>query len=238
MDFTRENAFPFDFKTGEILNIDKPSGMTSFGVVERIRRWSGCRKVGHAGTLDPLATGVLLICTGLATKRVAELMELEKVYEGTIELGKTTETDDAEGRVLRQFPVPSFSEEQIISIMKRFEGEIEQIPPMYSAIKKNGRRLYQMARRGEVVSREPRKVCVHELTFLEWRKPFLRIRVRCSKGTYIRALARDVGEHLATGGYLRTLRRVRIGPYSVEESYSLETLRNLLLKKYEHLSIH
>lgn len=211
--------------------------MTSFDVVRRIRRWTGCRKVGHAGTLDPSATGVLLVCTGLATKRVSELMHLEKEYEGTIELGTATDTDDAEGRVLKQAPVPRFVLGDIASVLKKFEGEIAQIPPMFSALKQNGRRLYKIARRGEVVFREPRKVQVYALNILEWERPFIRVRVRCSRGTYIRALARDIGDALNTGGHLKTLRRTRIGSYSSEDSYSLETLKEIILMNYAHLSV-
>ena len=238
MDVRREPFAPFNFEAGEVLNIDKPAGMTSFSIVERIRRWTRCKKVGHAGTLDPLATGVLLVCTGLATKRVSKLMELEKVYEGTIELGKSTETDDAEGKVLKHVRVPTFSQEDLVPILKKFEGEVEQVPPMYSALKKDGQRLYRLARRGEVVPREPRRVRIYELELLEWQRPFLRVRVRCSKGTYIRALARDMGEQLGTGGYLKTLRRTRVGRYCVEDAYSLEALRELLFVRDESLSIH
>lgn len=231
----REPISSFNFEAGEILNIDKPAGMTSFGVVERIRKWTQCRKIGHAGTLDPLATGVLLVCTGLATKRVSELMDLEKEYEGIVELGKTTETDDAEGRVLKQNHVPLFSTDELMTVLTNFTGEIEQVPPMYSAIKKNGRRLYKLARRGEVIPRDTRNVRVYEMTLLKWQNPCLRIRVRCSKGTYVRALARDIGEQLRTGGYLKTLRRTRVGPYCAEDGYSLDMLRELLLAEHESI---
>jgi len=209
--------------------------MTSFSVVAKVRVWAHCKKVGHAGTLDPLATGVLLVCTGKATKRVPELMELKKEYEGVIELGKTTETDDAEGKILQQRSVPSFSIEDVLLVLKKFVGEIEQIPPMYSALKKDGVRLYKLARKGKIVHREPRKIKIHEIKLLEWNKPFLKIRVKCSRGTYIRALARDIGEDLGVGGYLKELRRTRIGTYSIKDSYSLSTLRELLSGKHESL---
>jgi tRNA pseudouridine55 synthase len=231
----REPISSFNFEAGEILNIDKPARMTSFGVIERIRKWTQCRKIGHAGTLDPLATGVLLVCTGLATKRVSELVDLEKEYEGIVELGKITETDDAEGRILKQNRVPRFSTDELMTVLTRFTGEIKQVPPMYSAIKKNGRRLYKLARRGEVIPRDARNVRVYEMTLLEWQSPCLRVRVRCSKGTYIRALARDIGEQLGTGGYLKTLRRTRVGPYRVEEGYSVDMLRELLLAEHESI---
>ena len=228
----------FDFEAGEILNIDKPAGVTSFRIVHKIRRWSHCRKVGHAGTLDPMATGVLLVCTGRATKRVSELMELDKEYEGVLELGTTTETDDAEGRVLARRDVPNLLREDLVVLLKKFEGSIQQIPPMYSAIKKNGRRLYRLARQGVVVEREPRNVQIHEIDLLAWQTPFVRFRIRCSKGTYIRALARDVGECLGTGGYLKGLRRTRVGPYRAEDGYSLETLKESLFCNHGSLPIH
>ena len=227
-----------DFEAGAVLVVDKPAGITSFGVVHRIKKWTGCRKVGHAGTLDPMATGVLLVCTGPATKRVSELMELEKEYEGTVELGMTTETDDAEGKVTGRCDVPPFSREDILAILEGFQGFIDQIPPMYSAIKKNGSRLYRLARRGMVVPRDPRKVTIHEINLLDWKPPFLSVRVRCSKGTYIRALARDIGERCGTGGYLKTLRRTRLGPYRADDAYTLETLREWLVVRHdERISI-
>ena len=209
--------------------------MTSFSVVAKVRAWTHCKKVGHAGTLDPLARGVLLVCTGKATKRVSELMELEKEYEGVIELGKTTETEDAEGKILQQRSVPSFSIEDVLLVLRKFVGKIDQIPPMYSALKKDGVRLYKLARKGKVVHREPRKIKIHEIKLLEWNNPFLKIRVKCSRGTYIRALARDIGETLGVGGYLKTLSRNRIGTYTIQDSYTLNTLRELLSGKHESL---
>ncbi len=205
--------------------------MTSFSVVAKVRTWTHCKKVGHAGTLDPFATGVLLVCTGKATKRVSEFMELEKEYEGVIELGKTTETDDREGKILQQQDVPVFSIKDIQSVLKKFIGEIEQVPPMYSALKKNGVRLYKLARKGKVVYREPRKVKIHEITLLKWDRPFLEIRVKCSRGTYVRALARDIGKELRVGGYLKELCRTRIGTYSIKDSYTLTTFREFLSVK-------
>jgi tRNA pseudouridine55 synthase len=222
-----------DFEAGAVLAIDKPANITSFGVVRCVRRWTGCRKVGHAGTLDPMATGVLLVCTGPATKRVSEFMDLEKEYEGTIELGITTDTDDAQGKVTGRSDVPLFSRQDILSILVGFQGVIHQIPPMYSAIKMNGSRLYRLARRGKVIPREPRKVTIHEITLLDWNSPRLSVRVRCSKGTYIRALARDVGERCGTGGTLMTLRRTRLGPHRADDAYTLDTLREWLVVQHD-----
>lgn len=216
----------FDFEGGEVINIDKPAGLTSFRVVDLIRRWTRCKKVGHAGTLDPLATGVLLICTGRATKRVQEFVNTEKEYEGIIELGKTSQTDDAEGPFIDERQVPPLTGEQVEDALRQFVGSIEQVPPMFSAIKKNGRRLYKLARKGQVVNREPRQVTVHEIALCHWESPFIHCRVRCSKGTYIRALARDVGEVLGTGAYLKELRRTRVGKFHVSDSYALEQFRD------------
>lgn len=193
--------------------------------------------MGHAGTLDPMATGVLLVCCGKATKQVPSLMDFRKVYEGCIELGTTTDTDDAEGNIVEQKSVPHLSLKSIQEIVTQFRGEIQQVPPMYSALKMNGQRLYKLARQGKVVERSPRSVTVHELEILHWEVPFLTIRVTCSKGTYIRALARDIGEVLKTGGYLKSLRRLRVGPYSVDDAIALSELEeNLILD--ESIQIH
>ena len=221
----------FNFDNGEILNIDKPVGLTSFRIVKKIRHWTNCKKVGHAGTLDPMASGVLLVCTGHATKQVSRLMIMEKEYLGVIELGKVTDTDDIEGKVIEQNQVPSFSKKDMLSILKSFTGEIDQIPPMYSAIRKNGQRLYKLARRGEIVPRESRKVRIYRIELLYWRNPFLNIRVNCSKGTYIRALARDIGEKLKTGGTLKALQRTRIGPYLLEDACTMEHFKEILCEK-------
>ena len=220
-----------DFENGRILNVDKPMGLTSFGVVRKVRSWIGCRKVGHAGTLDPMATGVLLICTGRSTKQVDTLMGLDKVYEGTITLGRTTDTDDAEGIVVAEHEVPDFSEDVLRSTLQSFQGDILQIPPMFSALKKDGKRLYKLARKGITVERAPRRVHVKEIAVLDWDRPNLRIRVHCSKGTYIRSLARDIGATLKTGGTLTALRRMRVGSYRVEDAFSLTSLE-LLIREY------
>jgi tRNA pseudouridine55 synthase len=223
---------PFDFQHGEILNVNKPEGMTSFQVVRMVRKWSGVRKVGHAGTLDPLATGVLLVCVGPATKKVGALMTLPKTYEGTIELGIRSDTDDAEGKITERRPVPEISQTQMEESIRDLTGEIQQIPPMFSAIKQNGKRLYQLARKGITVEREPRRVTVYEFELLCLRLPFLDIRICCSRGTYIRAIARDLGQALGTGGILKHLRRTRIGPYKVEESFSLDRLEDAIRLSY------
>jgi len=211
-----------DFEAGAIIPIDKPPGMTSFDVVRRIRRWTGCRKVGHGGTLDPGATGLLLICTGKATRRFGELMAYDKVYEGVVELGRQTRTDDSEGEIIAVRPVPEFTPEVIRETLHAFEGEIDQVPPIFSALKKKGKPLYRYARKGIPVTPEPRKIRIDEITLLGWRRPDISIRIRCGKGTYIRALARDLGERLGTGGFLKALRRTQIGPYRVDTAPTLE----------------
>ena len=193
-----------------------------------IRRWTGCKKVGHAGTLDPMATGVLVVCTGKSTKQVSSLMGLEKVYEGVIELGKATDTDDLEGRVISEKEVPDLSVSDIEAVLNQYRGQIDQVPPRYSALKKNGKRLYQLARQGIHVEIQPRKVMIYDLTLLDWQFPCLYIRVRCGKGTYIRALARDIGQQLGTGGYLKQLRRIRIGQFHVDKAWSLDQFKTLI----------
>jgi tRNA pseudouridine55 synthase len=224
------------FQCGDIVNIDKPLGLTSFQVVKRIRRWTGCRKVGHAGTLDPMATGVLLICTGKATKKVAVFMELMKTYEGEILLGQTTDTDDADGRIIQESSVPLISESQIRLVLNEYLGEIEQVPPQYSAIRRNGTRMYHLARKGFHVPAPPRHVLIDQISLLSWENPRIRIRVRCGKGTYIRSLARDIGKQLGTGGHLSQLRRTAIGPYYVDEAWPLEQFKKAVLND-EGLSI-
>ena len=228
----------WEFEAGEVLNICKPSGLTSFDVVKKIRSWSECRKVGHAGTLDPMAIGVLLICTGRATKRVSEFMELEKEYIGVIELGKSTDTDDAEGKILTHAKVPDLTSDHLKDALQQFEGDIQQVPPMYSALRYKGRRLYKIARQGKIVQREPRPVSVHELSLLEWNNPYLRVRVRCSRGTYIRALARDLGVVLKTGGMLSELCRTRIGSFLLKEALSLKEIEKQIMVARERIQKH
>ncbi len=221
------DTFAIDRENGGILNINKPLGMTSFHVVNLVRKWTHFNKVGHAGTLDPRATGVLLLCLGRATKQVSKMIEWGKTYIGTIELGTCTDTDDGEGKIISRQKVGHFSTEQIVETLRKFCGRIHQTPPMYSAIKKNGKRLYRMARKGIRIHREPREVYIHQIDLLDWNNPELTIQITCSKGTYIRALARDIGNHLGTGAFLSALKRTRVGPYKLEESCSLEKIESL-----------
>ena len=206
-----------------VLNIDKPIGVTSHDVVNRIRRVAGLRRVGHAGTLDPLATGVLLVCLGRATRLVEYLVGQQKVYEAIIRLGQTTNTYDADGEVVQERQL-TFSPQDLENALPQFRGDIEQIPPMFSAIKQNGQPLYKLARQGKEVERQVRHVTITELSVLAWDAPYLTVRVACSSGTYIRSLAHDLGEVLGCGGHITMLRRTAIGDFGVDTAVSLNDL--------------
>lgn len=207
------------------LNINKPLGITSHDVVSAVRRHTGIRKVGHAGTLDPLATGVLVMCVGRATRLSEYVMASTKTYHARVCLGKTTETDDAEGEVLQIRDASGISREAVESLFPEFTGDIQQLPPIYSAIKKNGKKLYELAREGKTVEREPRDVRIDKLTLTDWQPPEFTLEVVCGSGTYIRSLARDIGEALLVGGYLSGLVRTRSGSFSLENAVSLETFK-------------
>lgn len=208
----------------KILPVDKPRDWTSFDVVQKLRYASRVKKVGHAGTLDPFATGLLLICFSRATKKVPQLMELEKEYVASIKLGTETDTDDLTGKPVARHEVPDISISRLQDVLQSYIGEIDQIPPMYSALKKQGQRLYELARRGQTVEREPRRVRIKELELLRFEKDVLDIRVVCSRGTYIRALARDIGRDLGCGGHLQALVRTRIGDYHLDDAWELPAL--------------
>ncbi len=207
-----------------LLNVNKPAGLTSRKVVDRVRRIAGMRKAGHAGTLDPDATGVLLICLGDATKLFSHLQKGSKEYIGTMVLGMETDTQDASGTVIAVGNAGLTTWDGIERILPRFVGEIKQIPPMFSAVKHRGKRLYSLARKGIQVPREPRLITVYELEILWVRLPEIRFRVVCSTGTYVRTLAADIGAHLGCGAHLRDLIRTRSGPFGVENAVSLESL--------------
>lgn len=212
----------FEFNSGEILNINKPTGWTSFDLVRTIRNHLRIKKVGHAGTLDPFATGVLLILTGKATKKSLELTGLEKEYLAEIEFGTETDTHDVDGKVIRQCEeLPGYDEGRIRDCLQEFVGEIEQVPPAYSAIKFKGKPLYKYARKGIAVELKPRKVTVKSARLVDANWPLIKIEVICSKGTYIRSLARDLGTKLGTGAFLRSLVRTRIGSYQLKDSYNI-----------------
>lgn len=212
-----------------IIIVDKPQGKTSHDIVYAIRRITGIKKVGHTGTLDPMATGVLPICIGNATK-VSDMLTLsDKAYTAEFVLGKTTDTLDAEGEVLTETEV-NVTEDEIRAAVMSFVGEIEQIPPMYSAIKQNGKKLYELARQGIEVERKPRKVTINSIDILEINGKTVTIDVSCSKGTYIRTLCADIGERLGTGAYMTKLRRTKTGIFDISESHTLEELGTLKSK--------
>lgn len=206
-----------------IVIVDKPQGWTSQDVTARLRRVFGTRRIGHGGTLDPMATGVLPVFVGRATRAVEFFEHAEKTYETVLRLGITTDTEDMTGTVLTEENV-SFTEEQLQETLEAFRGEILQVPPMYSALKVNGQKLCDLARKGKTVERQPRPITIHELTLVERGENTLRLRVRCSKGTYIRTLCKDIGEKLGCGGCMESLRRVAAGEYTVDEAVPLQTL--------------
>lgn len=206
-----------------ILIVDKPMDWTSFDVVAKLRGVLGTRKLGHSGTLDPMATGVLPVFVGRATRSVEFFEHAEKTYETELLLGVATDTEDTTGTVLTRREV-SVTQEQLDGTLERFRGEIMQIPPMYSALKVNGQKLCDLARKGRQVERQPRPVTIHELTLLSRDGDTLRLRVRCSKGTYIRTLCADIGEALGCGGCMQALRRTQAGEYTIAEAVPLQQL--------------
>ena len=206
-----------------IVIVDKPQGWTSQDVTARLRRVFSTRRIGHGGTLDPMATGVLPVFVGRATRGVEFFEHAEKTYETVLRLGLTTDTEDITGEKLEEREV-SFTSERLEEVLERFRGDILQIPPMYSALKVNGQKLYDLARKGKTVERQPRPITIHELTLLEEGQETLRLRVRCSKGTYIRTLCKDIGEALGCGGCMEALRRVSAGEYGIAEAVPLQQL--------------
>ena len=207
-----------------ILVINKEAGWTSHDVVARVRRIVGERKVGHTGTLDPAATGVLPVCIGAATKVIEYLQDEGKTYYAEIVLGVATDTDDLEGQIVAEAAVPELTVADFERALAPFRGEIEQIPPMYAAIKIGGRKLYEIARAGETIERAPRHVRIDTLAVLGWESPVLRLLVDCGKGTYIRALARDLGAALGCGAYLQRLVRLRTGPFFLDQALTVAEL--------------
>ncbi len=206
-----------------IVIIDKPQGWTSQDVTARLRRVFNTRRIGHGGTLDPMATGVLPVFVGRATRGVEFFEHAEKAYETVLRLGLTTDTEDITGTVLTQSEV-SVTQEQVLAALEGFRGEILQIPPMYSALKVNGQKLCDLARKGKEVERKPRPITIHQLELLEQGEHTLRLRVRCSKGTYIRTLCKDIGQALGCGGCMQELRRVSAGEYTIAEAVPLQEL--------------
>ena len=209
-----------------ILLVDKPSGMTSHDVVDRVRKASGIRRVGHTGTLDPSATGLLILCIGSATRLSEFLTALDKVYEGVMELGRVSDSHDLDGVILEEHPVPELTVDDIQAVFNGFTGNIMQVPPMVSAVKVNGERLYKRARKGEVVDRPARPITVHEFLALDYSPPRASFRVRCTRGTYARTLCHDAGQLLGCGAALASLCRTAVGHHTLEEAVPLDALQS------------
>ena len=220
------------FELGQVLLIDKPLDWTSFDVVRKLRGLVRTKKIGHAGTLDPLATGLLILCTGKFTKRINEYMAREKEYTGTITLGARTPTYDLESDPCDFKDVPGVTRASVEELIARgFTGDILQVPPAHSAIKVGGKRVYELARKGHEVKLEPRQVVIRAFEVTGFRLPELDFRVVCSTGTYIRSLANDVGSALGCGGYLSALRRTRIGEFGVEQAMTMEAAEAYIKEK-------
>lgn len=218
---------PF-FESGQVMLIDKPLDWTSFDVVRKVRNMIKIKKVGHAGTLDPLATGLLILCTGKYTKKINEYMAKEKEYTGTITLGASTPTYDLESEPVDQCSVDHLTDEFILSTTKKFTGPILQVPPIHSAIKINGKRVYELARKGQDVELEPRPVTIHEFEITAIKLPEVNFRIVCSTGTYIRSIANDLGKELGVGGYLSKLCRTRIGEFKLEDAMSMDQVKDFV----------
>ena len=211
-----------NFEEGKVLLIDKPLHWTSFDVVRKIRNLIRIKKVGHAGTLDPLATGLLIVCTGRYTKKINEYMAQEKEYTGCITIGGVTPTFDLESEQQVFKPSDHFSDAEILNTTKKFTGEILQVPPIHSAIKQQGKAVYLKARRGEEVILEPRKITIHAFEITQINLPQVHFKVVCTTGTYIRSLANDFGAALGCGGYLSELRRTRIGNFTAQDAMTID----------------
>lgn len=222
----------FDSLDGALL-IDKPVGPTSHDIVEGIRRNFGLKKVGHCGTLDPNATGLLILVLGKATKLSDKLMGGDKVYEGTVKFGETTDSYDADGELVASLPVPPLTLDELNEAAATFKGDHMQLPPMVSAVKKDGVPLYKLARKGVEVERKPRLVHIYNFKFSEYHEPVGRFRVACTKGTYVRTLAHDLGQKIGCGAHLTTLRRLVSGDFKVDDSVAFEEALKLSLRDLE-----
>lgn len=209
-----------------LLIVNKPVGPTSHDIVYKVRKWSGERRVGHTGTLDPLASGVLIICLGTATRISEYILHSDKRYTAVVRLGQSTATYDSQGTILEQRPV-DLTRTQIDQALERFRGTINQTPPSYSAIQIGGKRAYEMAREGEEVELKPRTVTIHALEVLSWKSPDLTVDITCSSGTYIRSIANDLGAALGCGGHIAGLTRTATGPFTLDDAHDLDELQNL-----------
>ncbi|MCL0028734.1 tRNA pseudouridine(55) synthase TruB [Dehalococcoidia bacterium] len=207
-----------------IISVDKPHGVTSMDVVRRIKRASGIKRIGHGGTLDPIATGVIPICVGQATRMMEYVIDSSKEYSGVVQLGVTTDTYDSEGEVTQTTECARMGPGQVETALELFRGQINQVPPMYSALKKDGKRLYELARQGIEVQRDPRPVNVYDIELADWTPPLATVHVHCGRGFYMRSLAHDLGQALGCGGHLQRLIRERSGPFKLQEAVSLQEL--------------
>lgn len=213
-----------DYLAGQVILIDKPVNWTSFNVVSRVRRLTKVKKVGHAGTLDPLATGLLIVCTGKKTKEISEYQAQRKKYTGIITLGKSSPSMDMATEITETILSDNLSEKKILSVRNKFLGNIEQVPPMFSALKHKGKALYKLARAGKEVERAPRQAKIFSFDIKKIELPDIHFEIACSKGTYIRVIADDFGKELGCGGILSLLRRTEIGDYKVDDAFDLEEL--------------
>lgn len=211
-----------------ILNIDKPLGLTSFQVVAKVKRLTGQQRVGHGGALDPLATGVLPICLGKGTRVAEYFMLAPKTYKAQIELGITTDSYDAAGKVLQRTDPSKVNLQQLKQNLDKFTGWLDQTPPMYSALRHHGKHLYELARAGQEVARQPRKIHISRIELIDFQPPAFTIEIDCSKGTYIRSLAHDLGQNLGCGAYLKNLIRLRCGPFHVQDASSLSNFDEMV----------
>lgn len=217
---------PKELRESGILLVDKPKQWTSHDVVNCVRRRFRIRKVGHGGTLDPNATGLLVVMLGYATKLSPRIGPLDKEYEGTMRLGIETDSQDVEGEIVAEKPVEGITEEDIRRVAAGYVGDILQVPPMVSAVKKDGKPLYKLARKGQEVEREPRPVTIHKLDITALNFPDVDLYVACSKGTYVRTLCHDMGRELGCGAHLLNLRRTRIGDFRLEDAYTMDTIKS------------
>lgn len=221
----------FDFAAGETLLFDKPKGWSSFDLVKKVRNMIHFKKIGHAGTLDPLATGLMILCTGKHTKTIDTVQAKEKEYEAVIRLGATTQSYDSEHPEENITDVSHLTEAIIAAAMKDFEGEIQQVPPIFSAVQVDGKRAYALARKGKEVTLTPRSVHIYAYKIIDYVSPaHFTVHIRCSKGTYIRSLAHDLGQKLGVGGYLLALKRTKIGNFDLKDAWTLEAFQEELAK--------
>lgn len=228
------NLFAMDYipglKKDGLLLIDKPHGVTSHDIVDMVRKKMHIKRVGHAGTLDPLAEGLLIILVGKYTKLFSRFVNFDKEYVGVLKLGEVTTTGDAQGSIVRRSDYRGINKSDILKAFSNFDGEIEQIPPMVSALHVGGKRLYQLARSGITVQRKPRKVSIYSIQILDVNPPFVEFYVHCSKGTYIRKLAEDIGERLGCGAHIIKIKRLSVGPFKLSDAITVDNIDESRLK--------